>query len=76
MKGFKFHHELFVQWLIDVWLSTFQQMRHLRRKCGKEMQRLELVAEEHCNRANRISEELNQMRADYMEVKREVGINY
>ena len=51
-------------------------MRHLRRKCGKEMQRLEQVAEEHCNRANRISEELNQMRADYMEVKREVGNNY
>lgn len=44
----------------------------MRQKSTSEICDLESIAQAHCSRANRLSDELNYVRAEYMEVKRQV----
>lgn len=44
----------------------------MKDKSSKEMTDLEGIAQAHASRANRLSDELSYLRADYMEVKRQL----
>ena len=46
----------------------------LRQKSSSEIADLESIAQAHYSRANRLSDELNYLRADYLELKQQVLI--
>ncbi len=51
----------------------WQEIERLRQKSASEVADLESIAQAHCCRANRLSDELSYLRAEYLEVKRQVG---
>ena len=49
-----------------------QEVQQQREKSSREISDLESIAQAHCSRANRVSEELQYLREEYLEVKRKV----
>ena len=52
--------------------DIFQELLHLKGKSSKEIADLEGIAQAHYGRANRMSDELNYLRAEHLELKRQV----
>ena len=54
-------------------IKFFQEIAHFKEKSSKEIADLEGIAQAHYSRANRLGDELNYLRAEYLEMKRQVG---
>ncbi|XP_076821560.1 centriolin-like [Clavelina lepadiformis] len=52
-----------------------EENERARSKSGSEISSLEKMAQDHCERATRLSNELNQLRSEYIQIKKEMRFN-
>ncbi|XP_074654226.1 uncharacterized protein LOC141908208 isoform X2 [Tubulanus polymorphus] len=72
MQGQIDHLEEEVEDLRNQLQDTLKELKHLRKKSSAEIADLEQIAQDHCARANRLSDELNAVRQEFLGLKQQM----